>query len=194
VSGGGRQTACRRLAGLADGQGRPIRLWSCTATWRSGYAAACKAVYTGSIPVVALENPCKWAPFGPSTRRRSSTLPELSPQAVYTTRFLCLFAGDLSGARLVDSSAGPKAVDGCHWARDRRPDVDGRACLSSWAGTSARFTRTLALPRRQHGGASRLALPTMQVVRTSDAALLVAGWRGGRRPRSRPGGSRRSRR
>jgi hypothetical protein len=24
-----------------------------TATWRSGYAAACKAVYTGSIPVVA---------------------------------------------------------------------------------------------------------------------------------------------
>ncbi len=23
------------------------------ATWRSGYAAACKAVYTGSIPVVA---------------------------------------------------------------------------------------------------------------------------------------------
>lgn len=24
------------------------------ATWRSGYAAACKAVYTGSIPVVAL--------------------------------------------------------------------------------------------------------------------------------------------
>ena len=25
------------------------------ATWRSGYAAACKAVYTGSSPVVALE-------------------------------------------------------------------------------------------------------------------------------------------
>jgi hypothetical protein len=24
------------------------------ATWRNGYAAACKAVYTGSIPVVAL--------------------------------------------------------------------------------------------------------------------------------------------
>ncbi len=30
------------------------------ATWRSGYAAACKAVYTGSIPVVASEKPCKW--------------------------------------------------------------------------------------------------------------------------------------
>ena len=26
------------------------------ATWRSGYAAACKAVYTGSIPVVAFKN------------------------------------------------------------------------------------------------------------------------------------------
>ncbi len=25
------------------------------ATWRNGYAAACKAVYTGSIPVVAFE-------------------------------------------------------------------------------------------------------------------------------------------
>ena len=28
--------------------------WALSATWRSGYAAACKAVYTGSIPVVAL--------------------------------------------------------------------------------------------------------------------------------------------
>src|ERR1700737_3494935 len=27
------------------------------ATWRSGYAAACKAVYTGSIPVVASNAP-----------------------------------------------------------------------------------------------------------------------------------------
>jgi hypothetical protein len=27
------------------------------APWRSGYAAACKAVYTGSIPVGALRNP-----------------------------------------------------------------------------------------------------------------------------------------
>ena len=26
------------------------------ATWRSGYAAACKAVHTGSIPVVASES------------------------------------------------------------------------------------------------------------------------------------------
>ena len=33
-----------------------------------------------------------------------------------------------------------------------------------------------------------------QVVETSDVALLLAGWRGGRRPRSRLGGSRRSRR
>jgi hypothetical protein len=28
------------------------------ATWRSGYAAACKAVYTGSIPVVAYRSAC----------------------------------------------------------------------------------------------------------------------------------------
>jgi hypothetical protein len=32
-------------------------LGRCLATWRSGYAAACKAVYTGSIPVVALSAP-----------------------------------------------------------------------------------------------------------------------------------------
>jgi hypothetical protein len=31
----------------------PVRLKHSMATWRSGYAAACKAVYTGSIPVVA---------------------------------------------------------------------------------------------------------------------------------------------
>jgi hypothetical protein len=31
----------------------PIPSLDFPATWRSGYAAACKAVYTGSIPVVA---------------------------------------------------------------------------------------------------------------------------------------------
>ena len=31
----------------------PALLLTVAATWRSGYAAACKAVYTGSIPVVA---------------------------------------------------------------------------------------------------------------------------------------------
>jgi hypothetical protein len=45
---------------IADAHVRPrrsrsIRLGSILATWRSGYAAACKAVYTGSTPVVALE-------------------------------------------------------------------------------------------------------------------------------------------
>src|SRR4030081_59875 len=39
----------------------PIRslrlLRSPPATWRRGYAAACKAVYTGSIPVVAFSSP-----------------------------------------------------------------------------------------------------------------------------------------
>ena len=31
----------------------PALRYAPAATWRSGYAAACKAVYTGSIPVVA---------------------------------------------------------------------------------------------------------------------------------------------
>jgi hypothetical protein len=31
----------------------PVLYEASSATWRSGYAAACKAVYTGSIPVVA---------------------------------------------------------------------------------------------------------------------------------------------
>src|SRR5215218_7403764 len=40
---------------MVEGGGarRSTRLWASRATWRSGYAAACKAVYTGSIPVVA---------------------------------------------------------------------------------------------------------------------------------------------
>jgi hypothetical protein len=38
--------------------------WPSWATWRSGYAAACKAVYTGSIPVVAsMQTACKTAGF-----------------------------------------------------------------------------------------------------------------------------------
>jgi hypothetical protein len=37
----------------AKGISGSIRLSPTVATWRSGYAAACKAVYTGSIPVVA---------------------------------------------------------------------------------------------------------------------------------------------
>ena len=55
------------------------------ATWRSGYAAACKAVYTGSIPVVAsMQTACKTALFGvqvvaqklPKTGYSPKTLPE----------------------------------------------------------------------------------------------------------------------
>ena len=53
-----RATSRRRsaAAGAAARPGRvagPIRSEGFLATWRSGYAAACKAVYTGSIPVVA---------------------------------------------------------------------------------------------------------------------------------------------
>ncbi len=33
------------------------------ATWRSGYAPACKAVYAGSIPAVASINPRQIVPF-----------------------------------------------------------------------------------------------------------------------------------
>ncbi len=54
------RAAPRRLASNQDdiGRRRPLRAavgFSAhhLATWRSGYAAACKAVYTGSIPVVA---------------------------------------------------------------------------------------------------------------------------------------------
>jgi hypothetical protein len=43
-----------RHARIAPARGvRPGTLAVLLATWRSGYAAACKAVYTGSIPVVA---------------------------------------------------------------------------------------------------------------------------------------------
>jgi hypothetical protein len=38
-----------------------------SATWRSGYAAACKAVYTGSIPVVA--SPAIGQGYTPSSSR-----------------------------------------------------------------------------------------------------------------------------
>src|ERR1700743_3108919 len=62
-----------------------------SAPWRSGYAAACKAVYTGSIPVGAL--PRDSAPMhaiqvvrpgrsvsSPGDRHRFSTLPPLDTQ------------------------------------------------------------------------------------------------------------------
>ena len=45
-------TASRSKPGPVVGR-RPASLAGRAATWRSGYAAACKAVYTGSIPVVA---------------------------------------------------------------------------------------------------------------------------------------------
>jgi hypothetical protein len=51
------------------------------ATWRSGYAAACKAVYTGSIPVVALGTPCKWLPFGRASAQTSVYPPRDLPNA-----------------------------------------------------------------------------------------------------------------
>jgi hypothetical protein len=56
------------------------------ATWRSGYAAACKAVYTGSTPVVAsIRKTCKSAVLGlrgdgretPKTAKSAQSLPNL---------------------------------------------------------------------------------------------------------------------
>jgi hypothetical protein len=40
----------------------PVRLRPLRAPWRSGYAAACKAVYTGSIPVGAFDSRAKSGP------------------------------------------------------------------------------------------------------------------------------------
>ena len=52
--GRGDRAGVGRRSRLSTGQSRSIRLGSSIlATWRSGYAAACKAVYTGSTPVVA---------------------------------------------------------------------------------------------------------------------------------------------
>ncbi len=47
-----RSSAGRPPSELAGWRSGPVPLDN-LATWRSGYAAACKAVYTGSIPVVA---------------------------------------------------------------------------------------------------------------------------------------------
>jgi hypothetical protein len=71
VSGHPRRT-CRARAGHADRHARidpargvrPGTLAVLLATWRSGYAAACKAVYTGSIPVVAFRTSRLRSQFG----------------------------------------------------------------------------------------------------------------------------------
>ena len=67
-AGGGRDGSDGARAGMARGRAqgprrrfrraltcsrRPPTRWPRMATWRSGYAADCKSVYTGSIPVVA---------------------------------------------------------------------------------------------------------------------------------------------
>src|SRR5882762_8157788 len=70
-----------RLGSLAPAKARggPIPLPCFPATWRSGYAAACKAVYTGSIPVVALATarapPCSAFLAGHGLWRRGQWIP-----------------------------------------------------------------------------------------------------------------------
>ena len=58
------------IRGLRRGEaGTVARLASRPAPWRSGYAAACKAVYTGSIPVGASgRKPCYWRGFSSSAQ------------------------------------------------------------------------------------------------------------------------------
>jgi hypothetical protein len=58
--------------GLVGEALRPGTLLGLLATWRSGYAAACKAVYTGSIPVVASsESNLEFSVSAPVRSRRS---------------------------------------------------------------------------------------------------------------------------
>jgi hypothetical protein len=61
-------TAGAARCGLAGHRRRYAR--SPAAPWRSGYAAACKAVYTGSIPVGASQNPPQNGGFAVGTVRR----------------------------------------------------------------------------------------------------------------------------
>jgi hypothetical protein len=56
-----------------------VTLQRCAATWRSGYAAACKAVYTGSIPVVAL-SAIVASGSSPPRSRRTRRVPQLDAQ------------------------------------------------------------------------------------------------------------------
>ena len=61
---------------------RHVPLGRYPATWRSGYAAACKAVYTGSIPVVASERTaCISSRRSRSYRCQCSDRPRLTPAA-----------------------------------------------------------------------------------------------------------------
>ncbi len=108
------------------------------ATWRSGYAAACKAVYTGSIPVVAL-----------SGKREATRAP--SPE---TYRYA-------SGSPRAISSAGraPPRQGGGHWfepsiahrngtlAPAGVPSLSSRPCAAHGSPAS-RSTRASSTTRR----------------------------------------------
>jgi hypothetical protein len=155
---------------------RPVRLRIKLATWRSGYAAACKAVYTGSIPVVALENPCKLASFGRDAAQTIVYSPKASQRAVYAARFLWPFAGDLSGDRLVDSGAGQKPLTVAIWARDREPYVNGHARLSSDAKECGGIPGVLASESKRTYSATSGSRPAINNVRWS-RSLAAAGGR-----------------
>jgi hypothetical protein len=72
------------------------------ATWRSGYAAACKAVYTGSIPVVAsnekyLQNRSFWAFCGSPKALKNANSPHLEALRLALTSLLRTFRRVLAG-------------------------------------------------------------------------------------------------
>ena len=58
------------------------------ARWQSGHAAACKAVYAGSIPTLASRT-CFCASFGVSTPRRLALVAAITAEEVLAARATC---------------------------------------------------------------------------------------------------------
>src|SRR6266404_46395 len=90
-----REAPCKRrgdlaqthwLGSLAPAKARdgPIPLPCFLATWRSGYAAACKAVYTGSIPVVASTKPQQPRGLGVRSALRMVSVSRMCPETPHT--------------------------------------------------------------------------------------------------------------
>ena len=147
------------------------------------------ALYRARASFTATERP---APPAQSGRREDESLP----------RYVVNLRQSLGAVAFVG------AEDGQQLGRDRRRQVQSllvlvvgdRRSKARKISTSSSSPAALSAGRRSGTGSSIWiedrppAAAYDQVVGTSDVALLVAGWRGGRRLRSRLGGSRRSRR
>ncbi len=87
------------------------------ARWRSGYAAACKAVYTGSIPVRALAPPvvdCATHPGCTPKPRSMLERPDASGTSIAKARRLLGYAPSRSWRDYLDPDTGallPEAAD-----------------------------------------------------------------------------------